>query len=153
MYVGLINMAYRHFVKENEDGSKTTTTIYEAPGISIKKKVTVIDCDNDDDFEDIADKLIIKKVSKDKCDKCVKCKVSEDFIAKLIDELDMDTPTNDIEELVDDLNGVPARLSEKYPIEDLSGLKDALPKLLADEKIMNMLVDVLMNIYVHEFKE
>ena len=137
-------------VKENEDGSKTYETVYTAPGVFIRRKETVWEDDEEDEVEDdIFDRIIIKKKDKSnrkeveadlerikdwcekkrKCENCKKkCNLSED----------MDKYT--IESEKSEFSGI----FDEYSTEQLSELRDNLPKLIYNKDVLGKIIALLI---------
>ena len=152
-------MAYDYFVDKNKDGSKTYTTVYTAPGVQIKKKVTVMDIDDDDDYDNVCDRITVKKVDK-KCDKKC-CKSDKSDIYDIISEIsDLDESTTEAliriaRECAETrkANKSKSRASEiraifdKYEEDDIKGLADEINDILIKPENFEKILALLMEMY------
>jgi len=136
-------MAYKEYDIKNKDGSLTHTTVYEGPGVYIKKTVTTYEDEKeeDDSLEDLLDRITIKKVDKG-CKGCKgNCKNENHNIAEDIIRRDA---LNNMHKCKDE---VLEMMREKYSIDEIEGLLTALPDLMGDPKVVAGLTDYFMEAY------
>ena len=150
--IGLIIMAYKSFVDENDDGSKTYV---------MRKKVTIFD--SDDLEEDSSDRIRIKRVkdynhlkdfhywnNSDFIDFVKKNteETKEERLARIaVQCADARRTKKEKEELSDALETATTVIKDRYDREDLEGLKKELPSILFNPENTVKIMDVLMDIY------
>ena len=130
---------YKTFVNKNDDGSETETTLISGPGFRIKiRETSWNEPSEEDSFEDIWDRVQIKKVDKNKA----KCDSEKINLNELRQELyDKAVDKGALDNLKD--------ISKEYDKEELLELSEALPSLIADPEF----VSKVMNFVLEEYRK
>lgn len=160
---------YKHFVKDNSDGSKTETLIYRKPGVFVRYSETTFEDDEEPEYktpanyedikeifdklnnkkekkEDISDRIIIKKVDKkakkeDKQDDEDYDKLCEALCDSL--GISKDEYEDKIRDRVEEIRNI----ADKYIDEDFDKISKALPDMVLDEGFIEGLVDYIVKSY------
>lgn len=134
---------YRTFTTDNEDGSKTKTTYISGPGMRIKIKETTYEGpETKENFDDVFDRIQIKKVDKKKPKVESKNYELDELREELYKKVEDDRAIDNLKEI-----------SNKYDIDELQEITNTLPSLLSNPEFMSKILDAIVEEYRKNKKE
>lgn len=134
---------YRTFTTDNEDGSKTKTTYISGPGMRIKiKETTFEEPETKENFDDVFDRIQIKKVDKKKPKVESKNYELNELREELYKKAEEDGAIDNLKEI-----------SSKYDKDELQEITKALPSLISNPDFVSKILDAIVEGYRKNKKE